>query len=231
MKERLIQKGGEEANIRVVPLWANAKTLFPVTPEQNSFRKEQHLEDKFVVMYSGNHSICHPLDTLLEAAQELRDEPEYVFVFIGDGERVKDVTDFKNKHQLGNIVQLGYQKRADTSHSLSAANLHVVIVGDPYVGIVHPSKIYGILAVQRPFLYIGPGDGAIYEITKEFEAGLGMRLHAKHGEHPATVSIIREIAALDQGRQSELEAFSRDMMSTRFEQQLVAKQLLDVCGG
>ncbi len=41
-------------------------------------------------MYSGNHSPCHPLDTLLDAAHALKDRSEVVFCFIGGGsEQVK----------------------------------------------------------------------------------------------------------------------------------------------
>src|SRR5439155_2433474 len=43
------------------------------------------LDDKFVVMYSGNHSPCHPLDTLLEAARRLEKERDIVFCFVGGG--------------------------------------------------------------------------------------------------------------------------------------------------
>ena len=37
-------------------------------------------------------------------------------------------------------------------------------MGDQFVGIVHPCKIYNILAVKRPFLYIGPKDSHVSDI-------------------------------------------------------------------
>jgi colanic acid biosynthesis glycosyl transferase WcaI len=51
------------------------------------------------------------------------------------------------------------------SGSLSAADLHVVVMGDPFVGLVHPCKIYNILSVGAPVLYIGPRLSHISEIA------------------------------------------------------------------
>jgi hypothetical protein len=48
---------------------------------REAFRKTHGLEGKFVVMYSGNHSPCHPLDTLLDAALESTRASEREFLF------------------------------------------------------------------------------------------------------------------------------------------------------
>ena len=36
--------------------------------QENLFRRQEGLEGKFVLMYSGNMSPAHPLDTILEAS-------------------------------------------------------------------------------------------------------------------------------------------------------------------
>jgi hypothetical protein len=40
---------------------------------RDRFRARYGLKHKFVVMYSGNHSPIHPLDTLLEAENNWRE--------------------------------------------------------------------------------------------------------------------------------------------------------------
>jgi colanic acid biosynthesis glycosyl transferase WcaI len=40
----------------------------------------------------------------------------------------------------------------------------VVVMGEPYVGIVHPCKIYNVLALRKPFLYIGPNESHVTDI-------------------------------------------------------------------
>jgi hypothetical protein len=48
--------------------------------------------------------------------------------------------------------------------SLSAADLHVVVLGNTFVGLVHPCKIYNILSVGAPVLYIGPRPSHLSEV-------------------------------------------------------------------
>ena len=107
-------------------------------------------------MYSGNHSYVHPLDTLLESAKILKDNSKFLFVFIGEGVRKKDVSNFIKKNKLNNILQLPFQPRSNIHISLSSADIQVVIMGNNLVGYTHPNKIYGGLYIGRTILYIGP---------------------------------------------------------------------------
>ena len=51
----------------VMPPWSHSESIAFDAAGRDEFRRQHGLEGKFVVMYSGNHSPCHPLDTLLEA--------------------------------------------------------------------------------------------------------------------------------------------------------------------
>ena len=152
MKERIQAKGIKAEKISIVPPWSHNDYVRFNPDGREEFRTIHKLSDKFVVMYSGNHSPCHPLETLLQAAERLADYNDIVFCFVGGGSEFRKVKD----RGLPNILCLPYQPREKLSGSLSAADLHVVVMGEQYVGIVHPCKIYNILAVRRPFLYIGP---------------------------------------------------------------------------
>lgn len=178
MKERLISKGANQDKIYINPPWAHNENTEIFLREKNPFREANHLNEKFVVMYSGNHSICHPLDTLFEAALKMKENKDIIFLFVGGGERVKDVLDFKNKHGLENIKQLPYVPKEDLKYSLSAADLHVVVMGDAFVGIVHPCKIYGILSTGRPFVLIGKSESCVGEII--VTEGVGKQI--SHGD-------------------------------------------------
>ncbi|TLD69935.1 glycosyltransferase family 4 protein [Phragmitibacter flavus] len=156
MAQRLRDKGVADEAIRVEPPWANDHELRIDETGRAEFRSEHGLPDKFVVMYSGNHSPCHPLDTLLEATLRLRERSELCFLFVGDGSEHRKVKLFAEQHQLRNILCLPYQPLERLSASLSAADLHLVVMGDLYVGIVHPCKIYNILSLGLPFLFVGP---------------------------------------------------------------------------
>jgi hypothetical protein len=137
-------------------------------------------------MYSGNHSPCHPLDTLLQAAHLLKSSRQIVFVFVGGGSEYRKIEAQIKDHPCDNIVCLPYQAREELAASLSAADMHVVVMGDPFVGIVHPSKIYNILAIGTPVLYVGPARSHVTDLFQHLHPAPHL-YSARHGDAGAVV--------------------------------------------
>jgi len=164
MQKRIQGKGIAENKIVVIPPWSHDDHVTYDPKGREEFRRQYQLDDKFVVMYSGNHSPCHSLQTLLDAAYELRNEQEIVFCFVGGGSEFYKLRRQAAERHLENVLWLAYQSLDKLAGSLSAADLHVVAMGDAFTGIVHPCKIYNILAKQAPFLYIGPAESHIGDI-------------------------------------------------------------------
>ena len=195
MRGRILAKGIPEPKISVLPPWTHDSVVRYDASARGEFRRKHHLEDKFVVMYSGNHSPCHPLDTLLEAARRLASNREIAFCFIGGGSGLQKVKDFAATHALPNVLCLPYQPLDRIAGSLSSADLHVVAMGDPFVGIVHPCKIYNIMALGIPFLYIGPERSHITELmAAEGLAALAYR--SPHGDVAGAVDAINRAREL-----------------------------------
>lgn len=188
MKQRVVEKGIAAEKIVVLPPWSNDDKIRNDEPGREQFRAKHDLTDKFVIMYSGNHSPCHPLDTLLEAALRLPHRNDLVFCFVGGGTEQVKVRAFSERHHLASVKCLPYQPLDDLSASLSAADLHVVVMGDEFRGIVHPSKIYNVLSVGKPVIYIGPEPSHITEIAR---IGNGLPLvRASHGDVNSVVQSI-----------------------------------------
>jgi glycosyltransferase involved in cell wall biosynthesis len=192
MKQRILNHIPED-RITVLPPWAHDNAVCFDLAGRQDFRERHHLFRSFVVMYSGNHSPCHPLDTLLEAALRLSQKSEIAFCFVGGGSEQTKVKAFAARHQLRNVTCLPYQPLEKLSGSLSAADLHTVVMGDDFTGIVHPCKVYNILSIGSPFLYIGPKESHITEIASQSGNGLGF-YSARHGEVDRVVAHITEAA-------------------------------------
>jgi hypothetical protein len=80
------------------------------------------------------------------------------------------------------------------SASLSAADVQAVAMGEAFVGIVHPCKVYNFLAVERPFVFIGPARGHVPDLIRD--AGLADHASAfRHGESSALAADLRCRAA------------------------------------
>lgn len=158
MKKVIAAKGVPEEKMLLVTPWADTDELKSIPHDQNSFRKEHGLQDKFVVMYSGNLGLGHDISTLCGAMLQLNDDPKIRFVFIGGGKRMKEIEKFVQEHNLPAPLMLGYQPRERLSETLSAADVHIITQAPGTTGLIVPSKFWGILAVQRPAIYIGPED-------------------------------------------------------------------------
>ncbi len=193
MKERILAKGISPEKIVTVPIWMHGDVRFDPAGRER-FRREHGLVDKFVVMYSGNHTPVHPLDTLVEAAVLLRDEPRLHFCFVGGGTEWRTLRNRAQAESWPNATFLGYQPFESLSASLSAADVQTVAMGEAFVGIVHPCKVYNFLAVERPFVFIGPARGHVPDLI--LEAGLeGVASAFHHGESTALAADLRRRAS------------------------------------
>jgi hypothetical protein len=185
MKDRIQAKGVLAEKILVVPPWSHDDHVRFDPAGREEFRSTHNLSHRFVVMYSGNHSSCHPLETLLQAAERLADNDNVAFCFVGGGSEFGKVKERARNRGWRNVLCLPYQPIEKLSGLLSAADLHVVVMGDRYVGIVHPCKIYNVLAVKKPFLYIGPNESHVTDIVKQSSAYV-----SSHGDVEGVVANI-----------------------------------------
>jgi len=180
MQKRILDKGIDAGRIVVIPPWSHDSGVRFDAEGRARFRKAHNLEDKFVVMYSGNHSPCHPLDTVLATAEKLASSNDIAFCFVGGGTEFSRVRQFAKEHRLSNVLCLPYQPLEELAGSLSAADLHLVVMVDPFVGLVHPCKIYNILRIGAALLYVGPEPSHISEILQQLNGHLPFG-RVKHG--------------------------------------------------
>ncbi|MEM1098503.1 MAG: glycosyltransferase family 4 protein [Planctomycetota bacterium] len=214
MGERLEVKVPLGDKLEVMPPWPMADHLEPVPHADNPFRDEHGLQGKRVVMYSGNISPAHPIDTILEAAKRTQDRDDLVYLFIGGGLGKQRIDEYVAEHGLSNVKTLPYQPLDRLRYSLSAADVHLVAMGEDMIGIVHPCKVYGVLNVRRPVLALGPENSHIGDIVTEHDAGWRL----DHGDADEAERLLRELADTDQdafdrkGRNAEaamLASFSK----------------------
>jgi len=210
----------------IMPPWPHeqhilAPSALGESGDENPFRIRHGLVGKFVVMYSGNHSPSNPLKTLLGAAVRFKDDPDVRFLFVGGGSGKKEVDAVISSQGLSNVMSLPYQPLAELRHSLSAADVHVVSLGQEMVGIIHPCKAYGAMAAGRPLLYFGPRPSHIADILDTHPIGRCVA----HGDVEAAASAIDELRRLgpdaraDMGRKAQVvlrETLSQEMLCSRF---------------
>jgi glycosyltransferase involved in cell wall biosynthesis len=167
------EHGVRPERIRTIPNWApGGEALAPVPRDENPLRHEWGLDGKFVVAYSGNLGRVHALEPVLAASAQLRDEPDLVFLFIGDGPQRPALEAQARIQGLANVRFLPPQPRARLAESLSVGDVHLLTLRAGCERYVFPSKLYGILAVARPIVYVGPLQCELADAVRSRGAGL-----------------------------------------------------------
>lgn len=171
-RRRVLAKGVKPERVRTIGVWSRADLLTPIPPAQSVARRNHGLQDKLVVMYSGNAGRSHSFDEICGAMLALRDDPQVVFLFVGGGKRAGEVEAFAQSHQLANFKRLPYFPLEELNDSLAVGDIHLVSLLPSMAGVVVPSKIYGILAAGRPAVYVGPTESSVAQAILDADAGI-----------------------------------------------------------
>jgi colanic acid biosynthesis glycosyl transferase WcaI len=172
MRQTVLKQGVPAGRVALISNWAPRELHAPAAPAAiAAIRARWECTDKFVVAYSGNLGRVHEFATILQAAARLRDQPDVVFLFIGQGPRFDAVSAAVRDRELGNVRLLPSEPRETLAASLAAADIQLVTLRPEYGSLVYPSKLAGALAAGRPVLFVGPTDGDIARLLKQEDCG------------------------------------------------------------
>lgn len=160
----------DEKKIKVVPLWPDNTNLHLIEKDDNLFIKQNHLEGKFIVMYSGNMGDTHRMDVLVDVAKQVEDE-DIVFVLIGEGGKKKVIEKRVAEVKLTNVILLPYQPYDFLSHSLSAADIAVITLDSVSSQMSVPSKTFNMMSLGKPLLCIASPDSELGNIVRSYKVG------------------------------------------------------------
>lgn len=195
MRDRVLAKGAPSQRVHFIPVWAGEDAVQPVEHADNPYRAQWNPDNRFVVMYSGNFGIAHDSKAILDAILDVTgpNEPKPIrFIFVGSGNRKKEVLDLISKHELGDrVAWYDYQPREKIAQSLSCADAHLISLASGMEGLIVPSKFFGILAVARPGLFVGSPGSEIGRILTESGSGITV----SPGDGKALAAAIRDLAA------------------------------------
>jgi colanic acid biosynthesis glycosyl transferase WcaI len=219
--ENLLKKNVSPEKIKCIPNWVDVNFIRPLPKAENLFRKAHHLQDKFVVMYSGNIALTQGLQTVIHAAERLRHFPEIVFVIVGEAKALDDLWRLCVEHQLDNVLLLPFQPREQLPEMLAAADLGLVMQKHNVVAFNMPSKIQVLLASGRPIIASVPENGTAARAIRQSGGGVVVQPEDPETLATAIVDLYKNPAKRDvlaqQGRQYAVTQFSFDQALSRYE--------------
>ncbi len=140
--------------VAVIPNWVDTDWLRPQAPEANPFVQEQGLNQKLVVLYSGNLGATHAIETILQVAQLMADEQRVGFLIIGEGSKRGLVAAAVADGRTPTLRLLPLQPADRLPQTLSSGHIAIVTLGEGYEGLSMPSKTYSMMAAGNAILGI-----------------------------------------------------------------------------
>ena len=186
----LRRDGVEAAKLRVIPNWVDTQLHRPEAgATENRFRRELGLEDRFTVLFAGVMGYAQDMETIVEAASRLRDDPRVVFLLVGDGSERAGVERRVRELGLANVRLLPFVPREDYPQLVAACDVGLVTLKKTMKTPVVPSKLPTYMASARP---------VIVSVNSESDAGALVRaadcgLLVPPGDPEAMAAAIRQL--------------------------------------
>jgi glycosyltransferase involved in cell wall biosynthesis len=183
------------------------------------------LEGKFVCSYIGTIGMAHGLEVVLDGAEILkrRGRRDIRFCLVGDGARRRELEQEARRRGLEDMVVFtGLQPKEEMPFVLAGSNACLVhLRGTELFGSVIPSKIFEIMAMQRPII-MGV-NGQALDIVVRGGAGLAM-------EPDSAESLVDAVETLadNPGLCEQLGKSARAFVREHFNRDVLAEQYLDL---
>ncbi len=133
--------------------------------DSNGIRKTFGWDEKFLVLYSGTLGWVRPLETVIEAARQLVDQPDIHFAFVGDGQKKNALVDMVHDYGLKNVSLIGTQPLETIPYFLKSADVLLECLKEVGVAkMAFPSKMFEYMASGRPIVFGSRQGEAIDEL-------------------------------------------------------------------
>ncbi|MFQ4137711.1 glycosyltransferase family 4 protein [Nodosilinea sp. PGN35] len=220
-RDNLLAKGVPDGKMVSISNWVDVDFIAPRPQASSRFRRRHGLQDKFVVLYTGNIAETQGVRTAIRAAQALQNYPDIQMVIVGEGKQLDALDRFRQQLGLTNVSLLPFVPRAELPDMLAAADVGLILQKHGVVGFNMPSKTQVLLASGRPILASVPAQGTAAQAVVASGGGLVVEpenptalargiLELYH--HPETAQLLAR-----RGRQYALEHFSAKRAIDRYE--------------
>ena len=186
-------------------------------------RKKYGFDDRFVAMYMGAHGTYNSLGTIVDASIELKEDPRFLFVFVGDGDEKLRLQKRVSEKKLSNVMFLPPVPRTDSPEVLAAADAFLLPnrKGEFFTGNL-PNKLFDFLASAKPVVTTGSGETP--NLILQAECG---RVGLPEDSH-SMVEFLVELAELPLEKRLKMGAKGRDYVMMNYDRKKLSERFLNI---
>ena len=178
------------------------------------------MDNKFVAAYVGTHGLAHGLDTILAAAEILREHKDIVFLMVGDGAERARLLQQVSERNLTNVIMQSQQPKNMMPAIWSITDVSLVLLKklDLFKTVI-PSKIFESMAMSVPII-LGV-EGEVKTIIDEADSGICIEPESADDLAAAVIRLKN-----DQEVYRRISAKGHNYVAENFDRKVLADQYL-----
>lgn len=223
-KDHIVERGIDAEKVVVIKNGVDLNFFSPQRGHSDD-AKLPGLKNKFVVSYVGTHGMAHGLDTILEAAELLRDQSDVIFLLVGDGAERQRLLNKREMMRLPNVVMIEQQPKDRMPDIWSATAVSLVLLrNQPLFRTVIPSKIFESLGMAKPVILGVRGESQ--RLIEESGAGICITPESA----PQLAAAVRRLRH-DGAARRAMGAAGRAYVERHFDRRVLAQRFEELLKG
>lgn len=173
-------------------------------------------------VFAGNIGTLQSVDTIIEAAELLKDNKQLLFHIVGGGIELASLQDEVKAKNLENVIFYGRRPVEEMPKFYSMADaMLVTLTGDPLLSLTLPGKVQSYMAAGKAI--IGAIDGETKTIVEEAQCGF----ISKSGDSKALAESILRFSSLSDEDKELMGLKARIYYTDKFSKNMFFKLLKD----
>lgn len=170
-RARLAQDGLPADRLCRIPDWGDTESIRPV-PGDGSFRAVHEIAtDQFVVLHTGNMGKKQDLLNVVRAAELTKDDPNLVWVIVGEGEERALIENATRAANLPNLLVLPLQPAAGLCQVYADADVLLLNQKAAVKDAVSPSKLLTYMASGKAVLCAAHSESEASRLIHKAQCG------------------------------------------------------------
>lgn len=167
--EGIKQKGINAEKVSFIPNGVDLE-IYEIINQNETIIRESN--DEFIAVYTGVHSTYPNLQSVLRAAEYLKDYPSIKIVLVGEGDNKPELLRMKEEMKLDNVRMFGTQSKSKIPKILEESDVCLI----PYQNLefwsgVIPNKLFDYMGASKPII-TAVVKGEITDIVQDAECGI-----------------------------------------------------------
>ena len=218
-----LMSGGDRIKSKCEVLWNWLSKDSDISKKSSIRVNETHLNGRNIFVYAGNMGVAQNVDILINLAENLQYREDVGFIFVGRGNRVKDLRTITNERKLNNVIFFDEIDPSEIPDLYSQCHVGLVALDPRHKTHNIPGKFLSYMKAGLPVLAsINPGNDLI-DLIESYKVGyVSSESSPKHLYDKATL-LLEEIC-----QKKEYSTRCSSILEELFSTNVAARQIISV---